>query len=81
MMIHTFGAYFGLAAALVLYNKKLHESKNEVSNYVSDIFSLVGAACLFCPLPSGFCIAFCRATSSTVLLVNDHSCTVSNQSI
>ena len=52
MMIHTFGAYFGLAAALVLYNKKLHESKNEGSNYVSDIFSLVGAACFYCPLLS-----------------------------
>lgn len=48
MVIHTFGAYFGLAAALVLYNKKVHEAKNEGSNYVSDIFSLVGAPA---PLP------------------------------
>ena len=43
MTIYTFGAYFGLAAALVLYNRRLPETRNEGSNYVSDIFSLVGA--------------------------------------
>ncbi|NWJ01995.1 RHAG protein, partial [Crypturellus undulatus] len=53
MTIHAFGAYFGLAAALVLYRpglKKKH--KNEESVYHSDTFAMIGTLFLWLFWPS-----------------------------
>ncbi|NXP12403.1 RHAG protein, partial [Thinocorus orbignyianus] len=53
MTIHAFGAYFGLAATLVLYRpglKKKHE--NEESTYHSDMFAMIGTLFLWLFWPS-----------------------------
>jgi ammonium transporter Rh len=42
MLIHTFGAYFGLAVSLVLYNKKVKDHEKNSSVYHSDLFSMIG---------------------------------------
>ena len=42
MIIHTFGAYFGLAVARVYYRKNACESIKEGSVYHSDIFAMIG---------------------------------------
>ena len=39
--VHVFGAYFGLAVAKVLNNKKVENSR-ESSVYHSDLFSMIG---------------------------------------
>ena len=41
IVVHLFGAYFGLAIAFVLRNSG-DEHENEASNYHSDIFSMIG---------------------------------------
>ena len=43
MFIHTFGAYFGLAVARVVYTKDAKDSDNEGSSYHGDLFSMIGA--------------------------------------
>ena len=48
ILIHTFGAYFGLALSRVLYNKDAHGSPKEGSNYHSDLFAMIGKSSL-CP--------------------------------
>ncbi|CAI9551796.1 unnamed protein product [Staurois parvus] len=53
MTIHTFGAYFGLAASAVLYRpglKKGHD--NEGSVYHSDLFAMIGTLFLWMFWPS-----------------------------
>ncbi|XP_006137089.2 ammonium transporter Rh type A [Pelodiscus sinensis] len=53
MTIHAFGAYFGLAAARVLYRSGLKEGhKNEKSSYYSDIFAMIGTLFLWLFWPS-----------------------------
>lgn len=42
MLIHTFGAYFGLAVSLVLYDKKAEDNDKNSSSYHSDLFSMIG---------------------------------------
>ena len=44
MVIHMFGAYFGLAVAFVLRKKELREeeNQNEGSIISSDLFSMIG---------------------------------------
>ena len=42
MFVHTFGAYFGLGVARVLYRREVDDSKNEASVYHSDLFSMIG---------------------------------------
>lgn len=42
MLIHTFGAYFGMAASLVLYHQKAKEHPKNSSVYHSDMFSIIG---------------------------------------
>lgn len=48
ILIHTFGAYFGLALSRVLHNKDAHGSPKEGSNYHSDLFAMIGKSSL-CP--------------------------------
>lgn len=52
MVIHTFGAYFGLAAAWVLRSNGPEESKDEAACYSSDLFSLTGTLLLWLLWPS-----------------------------
>ncbi|UJR20610.1 hypothetical protein I4U23_023735 [Adineta vaga] len=52
MYVHTFGAYFGLTVAFVLFRSNIHESSEEKSRYSSDIFSMIGTVFLFCFWPS-----------------------------
>lgn len=42
MVVHAFGAYFGLALSFVIYKRKMLGHENEGSNYNSDIFSMIG---------------------------------------
>ena len=46
MYVHVFGAFFGLAVAKVLNHKEI-ESKDESSNYHSDLFSMIGTVFLW----------------------------------
>ena len=49
MIIHTFGAYFGLAVSFVLYRKKATDHPRNSSSYHSDLFSMIGKAlCCVC---------------------------------
>ena len=44
MLIHTFGAYFGLAVSFMLYNKKASDHPHNSSIYHSDLFAMIGTA-------------------------------------
>ncbi|XP_036623900.1 ammonium transporter Rh type A [Trichosurus vulpecula] len=54
MIIHAFGAYFGLAVAIVLYRPGLRKRKhdNEESVYHSDLFAMIGTLFLWMFWPS-----------------------------
>ncbi|XP_004674088.1 PREDICTED: ammonium transporter Rh type A [Condylura cristata] len=53
MTIHTFGAYFGLAAAGILYRPGLRAGhENEESVYHSDLFAMIGTLFLWMFWPS-----------------------------
>ncbi|NWR16711.1 RHAG protein, partial [Emberiza fucata] len=53
MTIHAFGAYFGLAAALVLYRPGLtNKHDNDESTYHSDMFAMIGTLFLWLFWPS-----------------------------
>lgn len=40
MLVHVFGAYFGLAVSFVL--RRDHSSDNEGPSYTSDTFAMIG---------------------------------------
>ena len=42
MIIHTFGAYYGLAVSGVMYRKKATDHPRNSSSYHSDLFSMIG---------------------------------------
>ena len=44
MLIHTFGAYFGLAVSIMLYNKKASDHPRNSTVYHSDLFAMIGMA-------------------------------------
>ncbi|ESO06642.1 hypothetical protein HELRODRAFT_186399 [Helobdella robusta] len=53
MTVHTFGAYFGLMVAWVLYKKEVHDAEEkEGSVYQSDIFAMIGTIFLWICWPS-----------------------------
>ena len=45
MLIHTFGAYFGIAVSFVLYRKKAWDHPKNSSVYHSDLFAMIGEFC------------------------------------
>ncbi|XP_051776154.1 ammonium transporter Rh type C 1-like isoform X3 [Erpetoichthys calabaricus] len=51
MVIHIFGAYYGLAISRVLYRPKLNQEKNG-SVYHSDVFAMIGTLFLWLFWPS-----------------------------
>ncbi|CAF0904750.1 unnamed protein product [Didymodactylos carnosus] len=56
MFVHVFGAYFGIAVSIMLYDRALttntHVEEKEKPVYHSDLFSMVGTLFLFCFWPS-----------------------------
>ena len=54
MVIHTFGAFFGLSVAMFYSPKKAIEDRlgMGVGNYLSDLVSMIGTIFLFCFWPS-----------------------------
>ena len=46
MIIHTFGAYFGLGVSFMLYNKAAKEHERNSHVYHSDLFAMIGTAAL-----------------------------------
>jgi len=50
MVVHTFGAYFGLAVARVLYKDDIEDEEDkEASIYHSDMFAMIGGLYLYLP--------------------------------
>ena len=45
MIVHAFGAYFGMAVSRVLYNEQQEKSTKLAGGYKSDIFALIGKCC------------------------------------
>lgn len=53
MVVHAFGAYFGLTVARVIYNKDVKKSEEkEASVYHSDLFAMIGTIFLWLFWPS-----------------------------
>ncbi|XP_067941459.1 ammonium transporter Rh type A-like [Watersipora subatra] len=52
MVVHVFGAYFGLAVSRVIYKPFHSGSANEAASYHSDMFSLIGTIFLWLYWPS-----------------------------
>uniref|UniRef100_A0A8B9SAT1 Ammonium transporter Rh type A n=1 Tax=Apteryx owenii TaxID=8824 RepID=A0A8B9SAT1_APTOW len=81
MTIHAFGAYFGLAVALVLYRPGLkNKHENEESTYHSDIFAMIGTLFLWLFWPSFNSAIAHDQDSRTKAIVNTYyslaACTV-----
>ena len=58
MIIHTFGAYFGLAVSFVLYRKKATDHPRNSSSYHSDLFSMIGKVASVC-VHACVCVCAC----------------------
>ena len=56
MVVHTFGAYFGIGAAITVTNKKLVKKAGqadlEEGNYDSQLIAMIGTIFLWCFWPS-----------------------------
>ncbi|KJH50952.1 putative ammonium transporter Rh type [Dictyocaulus viviparus] len=52
IVVHTFGAYFGLACSKTFGNKRQRDHENEGSIYHSDIYAMIGAIFLWVFWPS-----------------------------
>lgn len=52
MVIHTFGAYYGVGASFFFQNTKALKSENAVSSYNSNIFAFIGSIFLWMYWPS-----------------------------
>eukprot|EP00088_Acartia_fossae_P015848 TRINITY_DN18786_c0_g1_i5.p1 TRINITY_DN18786_c0_g1~~TRINITY_DN18786_c0_g1_i5.p1 ORF type:complete len:417 (-),score=126.76 TRINITY_DN18786_c0_g1_i5:216-1466(-) len=52
IFVHMFGAYFGLAASRVLYNKKASDNDKAGPSHISDLFSMIGTVFLWMFWPS-----------------------------
>ncbi|XP_064471208.1 ammonium transporter Rh type A-like [Ornithodoros turicata] len=52
IVLHTFGAYFGLAVALVLYSKDHKDHSKDCSSYNSNVFGVIGTLFLWLFWPS-----------------------------
>lgn len=52
MLIHTFGAYFGIAVSFALYKKKAWDHPKNSSVYHSDLFAMIGTLFLWLFWPS-----------------------------
>ena len=69
MVIHCFGAFFGLAASMILSPKRSKNSKNNAAVYHSDLFSMIGTIFLWMFWPS-FNGAYTDGSLKTQTIVN-----------
>lgn len=69
MVIHTFGAFFGLAASLVLTPQRAKGISDNAAVYHSDIFAMIGTVFLWIFWPS-FNAAFADSDAQTRAVVN-----------
>lgn len=46
MVVHAFGAYFGLAVAKIINKKEMVGHQHEGASYNSDLFALIGTSTL-----------------------------------
>ncbi|NXL72972.1 RHAG protein, partial [Leptocoma aspasia] len=78
MTIHAFGAYFGLAAAFVLYRPGLtNKHENDESSYHSDMFAMIGTLFLWLFWPSfNSAIAEAQATAIINTYYSLAACTI-----
>ncbi|NXP68290.1 RHAG protein, partial [Chloropsis cyanopogon] len=78
MTIHAFGAYFGLAAAFVLYRPGLtNKHENDESTYHSDMFAMIGTLFLWLFWPSfNSAIAEFRTTAIINTYYSLAACTI-----
>jgi ammonium transporter Rh len=70
MVIHTFGAYFGLSVALFYRGKEAIEDKNKLGsgNYLSDLVSMIGTLFLFAFWPSFNAVLGSGSTQQRVVI-------------
>merc|ERR1712086_83250 len=52
VVVHTFGAYFGLAASMVLTSESAKGHLDNAANKTSDLFSMIGTLFLWMYWPS-----------------------------
>ncbi|NXP44973.1 RHAG protein, partial [Heliornis fulica] len=81
LTIHTFGAYFGLVVALVLYRPGLkNKHENKESTYQSDMFAMIGTLFLWLFWPSFNSAIASKGSLQTKAIVNTYyslaACTV-----
>ncbi|KFP74138.1 PREDICTED: ammonium transporter Rh type A [Acanthisitta chloris] len=81
MTIHAFGAYFGLAVALVLYRPGLNNKhENDESTYHSDLFAMIGSLFLWLFWPSFNSAIAPDASSQRIAIINTYyslaACTI-----
>ncbi|NWW01988.1 RHAG protein, partial [Oreocharis arfaki] len=81
MTIHAFGAYFGLAAAFVLYRPGLtNKHENDESTYHSDMFAMIGTLFLWLFWPSFNSAIALDAQAQTTAIINTYyslaACTI-----
>ncbi|NWT10165.1 RHAG protein, partial [Vireo altiloquus] len=81
MTIHAFGAYFGLAAAFVLYRPGLtNKHENDESTYHSDMFAMIGTLFLWLFWPSFNSAIAAGQGPQTIAIINTYyslaACTI-----
>ncbi|NXB69047.1 RHAG protein, partial [Struthidea cinerea] len=81
MTIHAFGAYFGLAAAFILYRPGLtNKHENDESTYHSDIFAMIGTLFLWLFWPSFNSAIATGMKAQTTAIINTYyslaACTI-----
>lgn len=52
MVIHAFGAYFGLACTRMIFKENMRENKKEGASYNTDLFAMIGTIFLWMYWPS-----------------------------
>jgi len=74
MVVHTFGAYFGLAVALSFSEKSYHGHADNCSNYTSDVTALAGTIFLWVLWPSFGAAVAATEKEQSLAVVNTFVC-------
>jgi len=73
MIIHAFGAYFGLAASKVLYSDRHANSDKEGADYKTDLFAMIGTIFLWMYWPSFNSIPETDAYTRQIIAINTYT--------